>query len=160
MTKTFPLLGLALGLALGLDFGTLARADDRVALARGIVEATVTKNLGTAFLQARERSLASLSPEQADRLRAELDKGFADERAKLLDELSKEYAQKFSADELKQIAKIYEDPVYQKFQAVNADPNSLASTITKTAVTRMMNMLAMATMAQQQPGAGPVPPKQ
>ncbi|WP_407523484.1 hypothetical protein [Methylobacterium oryzisoli] len=156
MTKTLPLLGLALALALG----SAAQADERVALARGIVEATVTKNLGAAFQQARERSLAALPPEQADRLRAELDKGFADERTKLLDELSKEYAQKFSTDELKHIAKIYEDPIYQKFQAVNADPNSLASTITKTAVTRMMNMLAMATMSQQQPGAGPVPPKQ
>ncbi|ACL60087.1 hypothetical protein [Methylobacterium nodulans] len=154
MTKLLPLLGLALALA-----SPSALANDRAALARTIIERTVAKNLGLAFKQAEERSLASLPAEKADRLRPELDKGFEQERAKLVDELSKEYAQKFSDDELKQLLKIYDDPVYQKFQAVNADPNSLVSSITKDAVTRMMNMLALATMAQQQPqpGAGPAP---
>ncbi|MGY2047417.1 hypothetical protein [Methylobacterium sp. JK268] len=157
MTKSLPLLALALALA-----APAARADDRVALARTIVERTVVRNLGLAFRQAEERTLASVTKEQADTMRPDLDKGFEQERAKLLDDLSKEYAQKFSDDELKQLAKIYDDPVYQKFQALNADPNSLVSSITKDAVTRMMNMLTLATLSQQQPqqpGAAPAPQK-
>ncbi|MFE1600281.1 hypothetical protein [Methylobacterium sp. ID0610] len=153
-TRSLPLLALALALA-----SPAARADDREAIARAIIERTVAKNLGIAFRQAEERSLASVSAEQAATIRPELDKGFEQERTKLVGDLAKEYAQKFSEDELKQLVKIYEDPVFQKFQALNADPNSLVSSITKDAVTRMMNMLALATMAQQQqkPGAGPNP---
>ncbi|WP_018260380.1 hypothetical protein [Methylobacterium sp. WSM2598] len=159
MTRTLPLLALALALA--APAAPAARAEERTDLARSIVERTVARNLGLAFKQAEERSLASLSKEQADKLRPELDKGFEQERAKLVDDLSKEYAQKFGDDELKQLTRIYDDPTYQKFQALNADPNSLVSSITKDAVTRMMNMLTLATLSTQQPqpGAGPAPQK-
>ncbi len=49
-------------------------------------------------------------------MRPELEKTFAQERDTLVDGLSKEYAQKFDAAELKRLVGIYDDPVYQKFQ--------------------------------------------
>jgi len=150
---------LAAGLALGLVLAGPARADDdRVALARDIVVKTVARNLTQAFKQAEEKTLASMSAEQAGKLRPELEQTFAQERDTLVEGLSKEYAQKFDAAELKRLAGIYDDPVYQKFQALNADPTSMVTTITKDAVTKMMNLLSLAALSQQ--GNGQTPPPQ
>ncbi|MGE7417533.1 hypothetical protein [Methylobacterium tarhaniae] len=147
---------LAAGLALALALAGPARADDeRLSLARDIVTKTVARNLTQAFKQAEEKTLASMSAEQAGKLRPELDKTFAQERDTLVDGLSKEYAQKFDVPELKRLVAIYDDPVYQKFQALNADPTSMVTTITKDAVTKMMNLLSLAALSQQGNGQTP-----
>ncbi|GJD50997.1 hypothetical protein OPKNFCMD_3748 [Methylobacterium crusticola] len=157
MPRTLSLRALLAALALILSAAPGARADDfRAALARDIVLKTVARNLGAAFRQAEEKTLASVPAEKAGPMRAELDRTFAQERDTLVDQLSKEYAQAFSADELTRLAKIYDDPVYQKFQALNADPTSMVTSITKDAVTRMMNLLALAALSQQ-PGDAPPP---
>lgn len=152
MRNLLPFLGLALVLA------GPARADERLTLARDIVNKTVARNLTVAFKQAEEKTLSGLSSEQAAKLRPDLDKTFAQERDDLVDKLSKEYAQKFDAAELKRLAGIYDDPVYQKFQALNADPASMVTTITKDAVTKMMNLLSLAALSQQGNGQNPAPP--
>ncbi len=151
-----PLPPLAAGLALALVLAGPARADDdRLALARDIVTKTVARNLTQAFKQAEEKTLSGMSAEQAGKLRPELEKTFAQERDGLVDGLAKEYAQKFDAAELKRLAAIYDDPVYQKFQALNADPTSMVTTITKDAVTKMMNLLSLAALSQQGNGQTP-----
>ncbi|GJD65223.1 hypothetical protein [Methylobacterium frigidaeris] len=156
--RTLPHLAAGLVLALALALAGPARADDeRLTLARDIVTKTVARNLTQAFKQAEEKTLASMSAEQADKLRPELDKTFAQERDTLVDGLSKEYAQKFDGPELKRLVAIYDDPVYQKFQALNADPTSMVTTITKDAVTKMMNLLSLAALSQQGNGQTPVP---
>ncbi len=100
-----PLPHLAAGLALALVLAGPARADDeRLALARDIVTKTVARNLTQAFKQAEEKTLSGLSAEQAAKMRPELDKTFGEERDTLVDQLSKEYAQKFDAAELKRLA--------------------------------------------------------
>ncbi|KMO39758.1 hypothetical protein VQ02_09510 [Methylobacterium variabile] len=149
---------LVAGLALGLSLAGAAFAqDERVALARDIVAKTVARNLTSAFAQAEEKTLASMSAEQAAKLRPELEKSFGQERDTLVDQLSKEYAQKFDTGELKRLAAIYDDPTYQKFQALNADPTSMVTSITKDAVTKMMNLLTLAVLSQQGNGQTPAP---
>jgi hypothetical protein len=150
MRLAFSLLALALVLA-----GSARADDERLTLARDIVNKTVARNLTAAFKQAEEKTLSGLSAEQAAKLRPDLDKTFGEERDTLVDGLSKEYAQKFDAAELKRLAGIYDDPVYQKFQALNADPTSMVTTITKDAVTKMMNLLSLAALSQQGNGQTP-----
>ncbi|MBK3399794.1 hypothetical protein HPY23_25280 [Methylobacterium sp. IF7SW-B2] len=153
-----PLPRLAAGLALALVLAGTARADDeRLTLARDIVTKTVARNLTAAFKQAEEKTLSAMTAEQSAKLRPDLEKTFAQERDGLVDGLAKEYAQKFDAAELKRLAAIYDDPVYQKFQALNADPTSMVTTITKDAVTKMMNLLSLAALSQQGNGQAPAP---
>ncbi|WP_298957514.1 hypothetical protein [uncultured Methylobacterium sp.] len=142
-------------LALVLAGLPAARADERIAVARGLIEKTVAKTLTDGFRQAAAGTLAKLSPELAEQARPEIDRTFVQERANLVDALSKEYAQKFSEDELRHISKIYDDPVYQRFQALNADPNSLVSGITKETVTKLMNLLALTSLTQKPGEASP-----
>ena len=79
---------LAACLAVALVLAGPARADDdRIALARDIVTKTVARNLTQAFKQAEEKTLASMSAEQAGQLRPELEKTFAQERDTLVDGL-------------------------------------------------------------------------
>ncbi|MEH3145875.1 MAG: hypothetical protein PGN34_11125 [Methylobacterium frigidaeris] len=146
-------------LALVLAGAPAARADERRALARALVEKTVAKNLAEGFRQAAAGTLAKLSPELAGQVRPEIERTFAQERQNLVEALSQEYAQTFSEDELRHIAKIYDDPVYQRFQALNADPNSLVSGITKETVTKLMNLLALTSLSQQKPAEQPSAPQ-
>jgi len=58
-------------------------------------------------------------------------------------------------DELKHLSTIYDDKVYQRFQALNADPKSEINLISQAAVTRLLNMLTLAAASEQNPGQQP-----
>ena len=156
MTRALP--ALALALVLGMPFG--ARADDatdRVEAAKALVQKTVIKTLETGFNGAVEKTVATMPAEKADKVRVEVRAEFDRQRTILIEGLSKEYADKFSLDEIKRIAGIYDDKVYQKFQTMNADPASTITLISQNAVTKLVNMLSVAA-AGDAPGAPGQPP--
>ena len=151
---------LCLGAALGLPLA--ARADeaaDRVAAATDLVNKTLIKNLQTGFSVAVEKTVAPMPEARAEAVRKELGDEFDRQRGIMVEGLSKEYAQKFTLTELKHLDEIYADPTYLKFQTFNADPNSSVTAISQNSVTKLLNMLAVASAADNtpQPGAGPAP---
>ncbi|GJE27864.1 hypothetical protein [Methylobacterium organophilum] len=155
--KALPLLA-----ALALTAAPLAaRADetaDKVAVAKEIVDKTVLKTLDTGFSGALEKTVAPMKDDKAEQVRKEARAEFDKQRTALLDGISKQYAEKFSLDELKHVLQIYEDKTYQKFQAVNADPKSEVNLISQAAVTKLLNLLTLAAAGDQQGGMpGPVP---
>jgi hypothetical protein len=150
-----------LGAALGLPLGA-ARADeasDRTAKASELVNKTLIKNLQTGFNVAVEKTVAPMPEARAEAVRKDLNAEFEKQRGIMVEGLSKEYAQKFSLDELKHLDGIYADPIYLKFQTMNADPNSGVTAISQNSVTKLLNMLAVAAATDNQPPAGapPVP---
>jgi hypothetical protein len=151
---------LCLGVALSAPLA--ARADDmsdRVAAATTLVNKTLIKNLQTGFNVALEKTTASMQGTRAESVRKELNDEFEKQRAIMVEGLSKEYAQKFTLTELKHLDEIYSDPVYEKFQTMNADPNSSVTAISQNSVTKLLNMLAVAAATDNQPqGAGAPPP--
>jgi len=147
-----PIAALCLTAALSLPIA--ARADDmadRTAVAKQLVERTLLKTLDTGFTGALEKTVSQMPEDKAAKVRAEAKTEFDTQRANLLDGLSKQYAEKFSMDELKHLAGIYEDKVYQRFQALNADPKSEINMISQAAVTRLLNMLTLAAAGDQKP---------
>jgi hypothetical protein len=144
-----------------------ARADDtsdRVAEATKLVNRTLIKNLQTGFSAALEKTTAAMPESRAEAVRKELNTEFEKQRGLMVEGLSKEYAQKFTLAELKHLDEIYSDPVYEKFQTMNADPNSSVTAISQNSVTKLLNMLAVAAATDNQPpgvpsssGAGPTP---
>lgn len=146
-----------LSLALALALPVSARADDtaeRTAVATAIVNKTVIKTLDAGFSVTLEKTLAKMTPERAEKVRKEAKGEFDTQRASLVEGLSKQYAEKFNLDELKRIQGVYDDPVYQRFQALNADPKSEINIISQAAVTRLLNMLTLAANTDQ-PGGMP-----
>lgn len=151
--RLFAPLSLALALALPVS----AHADDaaeRTAVATAIVNKTVIKTLDTGFNVTLEKTVAQMTPERAEKVRKEARGEFDTQRTNLVDGLSKQYADKFNLDELKRIQGIYDDPIYQRFQALNADPKSEINIISQAAVTKLLNMLTLAA-ASDQPGGMP-----
>ena len=135
-------LSLALALALPLS----ARADDaadRTAIAKAIVNKTVIKTLDTGFNATLEKTVSQMADGRAEDVRKQARAEFDTQRTALIDGLSAQYADKFSLDELKHIQGIYDDPIYQKFQAMNADPKSEINIISQAAVTKLLNMLTL-----------------
>ena len=159
MTRALPTLALAL--LLGLPVGAHADdASDRVEAAKALVQKTVIKTLETGFTGALEKTVAAMPAEKADQVRLEVRAEFDRQRTALIDGLSKEYADKFTTDEIKHIAGIYDDKTYQKFQALNADPASAITLISQNAVTKLVNMLTVAAAGDapgQAPGGAPMP---
>lgn len=157
-----PFATLCIALALALPVG--ARADeaaDKIAVAKALVEKTLLKTLETGFSGALEKTVAQMPDDKADKVRKEAREEFDKQRQILLEGLSKNYAEKFSLDELKHLQGIYDDPVYAKFQAVNADPKSEINLISQASVTRLLNMLSLVAAGEQQgggmPGGVPMP---
>ncbi|MBE7198587.1 MAG: hypothetical protein INR70_12410 [Parafilimonas terrae] len=155
---------LCLGAALAAPLA--AHADDmsdRVAEATKLVNRTLIKNLQTGFNVALEKTTAPMPESRAEAVRKELNAEFEKQRGLMVEGLSKEYAQKFSLAELKHLDEIYSDPVYEKFQTMNADPNSSVTAISQNSVTKLLNMLAVAAATDNQApgipsaGAGPTP---
>ena len=143
----------SLALALGLPLTAHAdEAADKLAVASAIVNKTVIKTLDTGFGVTLERTVSQMKEDRAEALRQQARAEFDTQRATLVDGLSKQYAEKFSLAELKRIQAIYDDPVYQKFQAVNADPKSEINLISQAAVTKLLNMLSLAAAAEQHGG--------
>ena len=133
-----------------------ARADDaadRTAVARQIVERTVLKTLDVGFTGALEKTVSSMPEDRAASVRRDATAEFATQRTVLLDGLSTQYADKFSLDELKRIASIYDDKTYQRFQAINADPKSDINLISQEIVTKLLNMLTLVAANDQKGGA-------
>lgn len=159
MTRALP--ALALALLLGLPVGAHADdASDRIEAAKALVQKTVIKTLETGFTGALEKTVAAMPAEKADQVRLEVRAEFDRQRTALIDGLSKEYADKFTTDEIKHIAGIYDDKTYQKFQALNADPASAITLISQNAVTKLVNMLTVAAAGDatgQAPGGAPMP---
>ncbi len=159
MTLNRLIATLCLGVALSAPLA--ARADDmsdRVAEATKLVNKTLIKNLQTGFNVALEKTTAAMPEARAESVRKELNAEFEKQRALMVEGLSKEYAQKFSLTELKHLDEIYSDPVYEKFQTMNADPNSAVTAISQNSVTKLLNMLAVASATDNQPpGSPPVP---
>lgn len=166
MKKTFT----ALCLAAALSAPLAARADDaseRLAIAKTLVEKTVLKTLDAGFGGALEKTVSQMPDDKAEKVRTEARAEFDKQRAILVDGLSKQYAEKLKLDELKRIQGVYDDPIYQKFQSINADPKSEINVISQAAVTRLLNMLTLAAtgdqkggmpgMMQMPQGAGPAP---
>ncbi|WP_232630910.1 hypothetical protein [Methylobacterium sp. Leaf118] len=159
----------ALCLAAALVLAPGARADDaadRLGVAMKLTEKTVLKNLDTGFGSALEKTVSTMPEDRAETVRKEARAEFDKQRKELLDGLSKQYADKFSLDELKQLDTIYEDKTYQKFQAVNADPKSEVNLLSQAVVTRLLNMLTLAAASDQKggaagglPGGAPMPAK-
>lgn len=159
----------ALCLAAALALAPGARADDaadRLAVATKLTEKTVLKNLDTGFGGALEKTVSTMPEERAETVRKEARAEFDRQRTELLQGLSKQYAEKFSLDELKRLDDIYEDKTYQKFQAVNADPKSEINLLSQAVVTRLLNMLTLAAASDQKggapgglPGGAPTPAK-
>ncbi|MDP4021186.1 hypothetical protein Q8W71_01000 [Methylobacterium sp. NEAU 140] len=151
---------LCLGAALSLPLA--ARADDmadRVTQATQLVNKTLIKNLQTGFNVALEKTTAPMPEARAEAVRKELNAEFDKQRTVMVEGLSKEYAQKFTLDELKHLDAIYSDPIYLKFQNMNADPNSAVTAISQNSVTKLLNMLAVAAATDNQPQLGtPTPP--
>ena len=148
---------LCLGAALAAPLA--ARADDmgeRVTEATKLVNRTLIKNLQTGFSVALEKTTAAMPEGRADAVRKELNAEFEKQRTLMVEGLSKEYAQKFSLAELKHLDEIYSDPVYEKFQTMNADPNSSVTAISQNSVTKLLNMLAVAAATENQPPGGPL----
>ncbi len=154
---------LSLAVALALPLGAHAdEASDKLAVAKTLTEKTVLKNLDTGFGGALEKTVSTMPEERAETVRKEAKAEFAKQRGELLDGLSKQYAEKFSLDELKRLEAIYEDPTYQKFQTVNADPKSEVNLLSQAVVTRLLNMLTLAAASDQKggaPGGMPIPSK-
>lgn len=147
---------LCLGVALCAPL--TARADDmsdRVAEATKLVSKTLIKNLQTGFNVALEKTTAPMPEARAEAVRKELKGEFEKQRALMVEGLSKEYAQKFTLDELKHLDEIYSDPVYEKFQTMNADPNSSVTAISQNSVTKLLNMLAVASATDNAPPGTP-----
>lgn len=159
MTRALPTLALAL--LLGLPIGAQADdASDRVEAAKALVQKTVIKTLETGFSGALEKTVATMPAEKADKVRLEVRAEFDRQRSALIEGLSKEYADKFTTDEIKHIAGIYDDKTYQKFQALNADPASAITLISQNAVTKLVNMLTVAAAGDvpgQAPAGAPLP---
>ena len=158
MIRLIPILCLGASLALPIS----VRADetaDRVAAATDLVTKTLIKNLQTGFNVAVDKTVAAVPAARAEALRKELGDAFERQRVIMIDGLSKEYAQRFTLPELKHLDEIYADPTYLKFQALNGDPNSPVSAISQGAVTKLLNMLAVASAADNtpQPEAPPAP---
>lgn len=155
----------ALCLAALLALPAAARADeaaDKLAVATKLTEKTVLKNLDTGFGGALEKTVSTMPDDKAESVRKEARAEFDKQRAELLQGLSKQYADKFSLDELKHLDEIYEDKTYQKFQTVNADPKSEVNLLSQAVVTRLLNMLTLAAASDQQgglPGGMPTPSK-
>jgi hypothetical protein len=152
---------LCLGVTLSLPLA--ARADeaaDRVAAATNLVNKTLIKNLQTGFNVALEKTVAPMPEAKAEAVRKELLTEFDKQRGIMVEGLSKDYAEKFSLTELKHLDEIYSDPTYLKFQTMNADPNSSVTAISQNSVTKLLNMLAVASAADNspKPGMPPVPP--
>jgi hypothetical protein len=151
---------LCLTTALALPLG--ARADeaaDKIAQAQTLVNKTLIKNLQTGFATALEKTVASMPEQKSEAVRKELMAEFERQRGIMVEGLSKEYADKFSLTELKHLNEIYDDKTYQKFQSLNADPNSSVTAISQGSVTKLLNMLAVAAAGEagSQTGAPPVP---
>jgi hypothetical protein len=147
---------LCLGVALAAPLA--AHADDmsdRVAAATTLVNKTLIKNLQTGFNVALEKTTAPMQGPRAESVRKELNDEFDKQRAIMVEGLSKEYAQKFSLTELKHLDQIYSDPVYEKFQTMNADPNSAVTAISQNSVTKLLNMLAVAAATDNQAQGAP-----
>lgn len=145
-------------LGVALTAPLTARADDtsdRVAEATKLVNKTLIKNLQTGFNVALEKTTAPMPEARAEAVRKELSAEFEKQRSLMVEGLSKEYAQKFSLDELKHLDEIYSDPVYEKFQTMNADPNSAVTAISQNSVTKLLNMLAVASATDNTPPGAP-----
>ena len=158
MTRIFATLCLTTALVLPLT----AHADeaaDRVTEAKTLVTKTLIKNLQTGFLTALEKTVAPMSESKAEPVRKELLAEFDRQRDAMVEGLSKEYSEKFSLAELKHLNGVYDDKTYQKFQTINADPSSSVTAISQNSVTKLLNMLAVASAAESgpMPGAPPVP---
>ena len=152
---------LCLGVTLSLPHA--ARADeaaDRLAAATNLVNKTLIKNLQTGFNVALEKTVAPMPEARAESVRKELLTEFDKQRGIMIEGLSKDYAEKFSLAELKHLDEIYSDPTYLKFQTMNADPNSSVTAISQNSVTKLLNMLAVASATDNtpQPGTPPMPP--
>lgn len=155
MTRLLPALCLAAALASPI----CARADeatDRTDAAKALVQKTVIKTLETGFAGALEKTVAAMPEDRAAQVRTEVRAEFDNQRTVLIEGLSKEYAEKFTLDELKHIQGIYDDKTYQKFQAINADPASAITLISQNAVTKIVNMLSVAA-AGDGGGQAPMP---
>jgi hypothetical protein len=151
MMRLFATAGLALVLAMPLA----AHADDtadKVAVAKALVDKTILKTLDTGFAGALEKTVGQMPEEKAEKVRKEARAEFDTQRQNLLDGISKQYAEKFSLDDLKHLQGIYDDPIYQKYQAMNADPKSEINVISQAAVTKLLNMLTLAAAGDQKPG--------
>ncbi|KQP50420.1 hypothetical protein ASG40_12500 [Methylobacterium sp. Leaf399] len=162
MTRLLPTLALAA--LLGLPMAARAdEASDRIEAAKALVQKTVIKNLETGFTGALEKTVAAMPAEKSDKVRQEVRAEFDRQRTALIEGLSKEYADKFTLDEIKHLSGIYDDKIYQKFQAINADPGSTITLISQAAVTKLVNMLTVAAAADapglpgQAPGPAPTP---
>lgn len=159
----------ALCLAVVLALPVAARADDnadKLAVATQLTEKTVLKNLDTGFYGALEKTVSTMPEGKAEKVRSEAKAEFDKQRKELLEGLSKQYAEKFSLDELNELNKIYDNKTYQKFQAVNADPKSDVNLLSQAVVTRLLNMLTLAAANEQNggipgglPGGMPMPQK-
>ncbi|MCJ2034389.1 hypothetical protein [Methylobacterium sp. J-068] len=156
MTRLLATLCLTTALCLPIA----ARADDmadRIATARDLVQKTTLKNLEVGFNGALEKTVAPMKDDKADAVRKEIRAEFDKQREIMLEGLSKAYAEKFSLDELKHLSEIYGDKTYQKFQTVNADPASTVTTISQASVTKLLNMLAIASAGDAAAGGGAAP---
>ncbi len=137
-----------------------ARADDlsdRVTVAKDLVQKTLIKNLEAGFNGALEKTVQPMAEDKAEAVRKEVRAEFDKQREIMIDGLSKAYAEKFSLDELKHLSGIYDDKIYQKFQAINSDPASTVTVISQSAVTKLLNMLAIASAGDKPAGAPPLP---
>lgn len=142
----------ALCLALALAAPLAAHADenaDKLTIAKSIVDKTILKTLDTGFSASLEKTVAQMPEDKAEKTRKDARTEFATQRQVLLDGLSKNYAEKFSLDELKRVQAIYDDPIYQKFQAVNADPKSDINLLSQATVTKLLNMLSLIAAGNQ-----------
>ena len=150
---------LCLGVTLTLPLAAHAdEAADRVATATTLVNKTLIKNLQTGFNVALEKTVAPMPEARAEAVRKELTDEFEKQRKIMVEGLSKEYAEKFSLAELKHLDEIYSDPVYEKFQTMNADPNSAVTAISQNSVTKLLNMLAVASATDNAPPGAPPSP--
>ncbi|WP_027170691.1 hypothetical protein [Methylobacterium sp. 10] len=137
-----------------------ARADDaadRIAVAKDLVQKTLIKNLETGFTGALEKTVQPMPEDKAEAIRKEVRAEFDKQREVMIEGLSKAYAEKFNLDELKHLSGIYDDKIYQKFQAINSDPASTVTVISQGAVTKILNMLAIASAGDRPAGAPPLP---
>lgn len=149
-----------IGLAVALAQPFAARADetaDKVAVAKSIVEKTILKTLDTGFHGAVEKAASQMPDDKASAFRKDADAEFNKQREVLLNGISKNYAEKFSLADLKHIVGIYDDPVYQKFQLNNSDPNSEINVLSQAAVTRLLNLITIAAAGGEQKGGAPGP---
>lgn len=147
----------ALCLTTALALSPAARADeaaDKVAEARTLVTKTLIRNLQTGFNAALEKTVAAMPEDRSESVRKELSAEFDKQSGIMVDGLSKEYAAKFALPELKHLNEVYEDKTYLKFQAINADPSSTVTAISQASVTKLLNMLAVASAGDTMPKPG------